>query len=167
MLPDIKAEDRLAAIAAAELRAHARVVLISRGANTERAVLLPAKPRPAGAEARGRRFSEFRFEIIKRAELLFDRRREIARRLLATARSDGFPEQRVVRVTAAVVADCRAFVVRDGGKISEKLADTFVLETRALQRVVELIDIRLVVLVVVDFHRLRVDVGFERVEGIA
>jgi hypothetical protein len=75
------------------------------------------------------------------------------------------PEQRVVCVAAAVVADRGALVLGDRIEAPEYL-DRAVGPVCALECRAEVRHVGLVVLIVVDLHRLRVDRRFERVECV-
>ena len=93
--------------------------------------------------------------------------------LIASARSpDGLaaavgahdlPEEAVVGVAAGVVADGALLVGGERVEVLEDLVDVLVGPLRAFERGVRLVDVGLVVLVVVDAHRLLVDVRLERV----
>src|SRR5262249_35818520 len=74
---------------------------------------------------------------------------------------------RMVEVPAAAVADDGADVVRDAVQVAEERLDAPVAELGVLlDRTVQVVDVRRVVPVVVDLHRLGVDVRFDRVEGV-
>ncbi len=66
-------------------------------------------------------------------------------------------------MTATVVDDCLALVLRNLLDIGHQLVDRYVLETRAFQRGIEVVDVSLMVTSVVNLHRHRVDLGFQRV----
>ena len=72
------------------------------------------------------------------AEGVVDRRREVARRLAAAVRAHDLPEERVVRVAAAVVADGGALVLGDGVEVREHGLDRPVHPLGALERGVRL-----------------------------
>ncbi len=167
VFPDIEAEDRLAG-AAGDGFAHARAVLVGGRADGERAIGLFHQPRPAGAETGEPGFGEGFLEGVERAERLVDGRGELAGRGLGPARRDDFPEKRVVGVTAAIVAHGDADVSGHRSKVADQFAERLGFELRlAGERVVEIGDIRLMVLGMVDFHRAGVDVRFERVVGVS
>ena len=67
---------------------------------------------------------------------------------------------------AGVVAYRRPLVLRELLEVREHLLDGRVGRVGALERLVRVVDVGLVVLVVVDLHRLRVDVRLERVERV-
>ena len=88
--------------------------------------------------------------------------REIAARRAAAVGAHALPEERVVEVAAAVVADGRPLVVGDAVEAGQDLLDRPVGPVGPLERGVDLVHVGLVVLVVVDPHRLLVDVRLER-----
>ena len=68
---------------------------------------------------------------------------------------------------AAVVAHGRADVLGHGAEVRDEVLDGLAPELgMLLDRGVEVVDVRLVVLAVMNLHRLRVDVRFERGEVI-
>ena len=70
----------------------------------------------------------------------------------------------MVRVSAAVVPHDRANVFRNRIQILDQVLDRFVFQVGlAFDRVVQVRDVRLMMLGVMDLHRLRVDVRLERV----
>src|SRR4051812_38106886 len=68
----------------------------------------------------------------------------------------------MVDVAAGVVAHGGLLVVGQGLEVGEHVLDGLVGQRRALERSVRVVHVRLVVLVVVDAHRLLVDVRLER-----
>jgi len=72
----------------------------------------------------------------------------------------------VVGVTAAIVADRAALVVGDFAQIGNQLLDRQLFEFSARDGRVDVIDICLVVLRVMDFHRPSIDVRLPGVVGI-
>ena len=73
----------------------------------------------------------------------------------------------MVGVAAAVVADGSADGFGYGGEVRDELVDRLGGQLgMILERVVQVIDVRGMVLVVMDFHRARVDVRFECREGV-
>ena len=73
----------------------------------------------------------------------------------------------MIGMAAAVVAHGRADVLRHLVDPAQQLLERPVLQLRVLgESLVQLGDVGRVVLVVMDLHRLRVDVRLERVEGI-
>lgn len=167
MLPDIEADDRSAFDAGYGL-AHQRAVLVRGRADGKLAVRTFDEPRPAGAETGRASFGEGFLERVEGAERFVDRRGELTGGSLRAAGGDDFPEERVVHVAARVVADRRADVLRHGAEVLDQLLGAFRVEIGlAGDRVVQVGDVRLMMLRVVDFHRLRVDVRFESVVGVS
>src|SRR4029077_19100022 len=81
-------------------------------------------PCPARAEPLHAAVVDRRLQVVNSAEDVVDRRAEVAARGAPSARLRDLPEQRGVRVAAAVVADGRLLVVRrDVGERSEELLD--------------------------------------------
>ncbi|MCY1534998.1 hypothetical protein D9M68_703840 [compost metagenome] len=72
----------------------------------------------------------------------------------------------MVGVAAAVVAHGGAQRLGQFLDTGDEGFDRRVRMRRVFQRRIQVVHVGLVVLAVVDLHRLRVDVGFERVEGI-
>src|SRR5690606_18977264 len=157
VLPHIEAEDGGIAV-------HHRRVLVGRAGDGELSVFGDDKPRPAAAEAGGCRLGEGFFKRLEAAEGLVDGGRELTRGLLGAAGLHDLPKERVVVMATPVVADGGADVFRYAVKVLEELLDALLGEVgMALQRGVEVVDVSSVVLIVMDPHRLLVDVGLQRV----
>ena len=124
------------------------------------------EPGPAGAEPGDAGRFELVLEGVEGAELLVDRRAQVAARLAAAVGAHHLPEERVVEVAAGVVADRALLVVGEAGEVAQDLLDVAIGPLRALERGVRFVDVGLVVLVVVDAHRRLVDVGLEGVVGV-
>ncbi len=70
----------------------------------------------------------------------------------------------MVRVTAAVVAHRGANVFGDGVEVADEVLDRFAFEVGfAFERLVQIGDVSLVMFVVMDLHRLCIDV---RLQGV-
>ena len=70
----------------------------------------------------------------------------------------------MIRVAAAVVAHRAANVRRNGIQVADEFLDGFLFEVRlAGDGLVQVGDVGVVMFVVMDFHRQRVNVRFERV----
>jgi len=96
-----------------------------------------------------------------------DGSRKIALRLSAAAFLHQRPEKRVVPVAAAVVADGVANIFWDGIEAFEQIVDGLGLQTGlTLQGLVEVGHVSAVMLVMMDLHRLGVDVRFECVKRV-
>ena len=122
------------------------------------------EPRPAGAEPLHAGIVELGLERVERSpKAVVDRIRERAGRVAATAGRHDLPEQRVVGVAAAVVADRGADILRQAIQLLDELLDRGPVEIRALDGLVDVVDVGLVMLVVVDPHGLLVDRRRERV----
>ena len=117
------------------------------------------EPGPSGTEVVGGSGVELLLEFLEGTEAGFDRSGDVPTGVSATvARHDG-PEDAVVRVAAAVVANhlLRGFI-RHFADVADEIIDARVLliQSLALDGRVQLVDIGLVVLRVVDLHRLGV-----------
>src|SRR5581483_1672042 len=106
MLPDIVAENRKRSLGN-------RIILI-RGANdldvTSR---LADKPCPTTAELFHSGIVKFSLKIFEASERLFDNFCNFAGRLAATFRLHDFPKHSVINVSAAIIADSPANILRD------------------------------------------------------
>jgi hypothetical protein len=69
----------------------------------------------------------------------------------------------MVGVAAAVVADGSALALWHGIQIGDQLFDALALPSAAFQSSVHLIDVRLMVVGVMDFHRACVNVRLQRI----
>ena len=162
MFPHVDAENR------ARAAVHQRVVLVRATDDRQRFFLARHQPRPTTSEATHCCGGELFLEAIQPAEARVNRLGEIALRFAARSRlRHDLPEEVVVPVPAAVVANRRANFL--GGFLH--LFDDFF--DRHLQPIVhagkgfvQVIDVGLVVLVVVNRHRLGVDDRFEELVGI-
>ena len=92
---------------------------------------------------------------------------QIPRRLAAAALFHDLPEHGVIQVAAAVVAHGGTDGFRHLADLCEQFLDRKILKFgMAFESLVEIGDVGPVVLVVVNLHRLRVNVGLERVERV-
>src|SRR5205823_7739019 len=101
-------------------------------------------------------------QLVGIAERIADRVGERARRIAAAARLHQLPEHRVVDVPAAVVAHGGPLVLGQRVEVRDHLLDWPVGPVGAFERRVQVGDVGLVVFVVVDLHRLRVDRRLQR-----
>src|SRR5690606_39998731 len=160
VLPNVDAENR-------RLPLRKRRVLVSRGRDGKVAVLINDQPAPAAPEMTGCLAAELLLELIERAERLVDGLGERAARLPTPVRAHDGPEQRVIRVAATVVADRRPDLLRHRVEVAHQLLDALRLQVRvALKRLVHVVHISLVMLVMVDPHRLLIDMRLQRVVSI-
>ena len=73
----------------------------------------------------------------------------------------------MICVTSAVVSHNCANVFRHRFKITDQILDRLVFEIGfAFDRFVDIVDVSLVMLGMVDFHRLRIDMRFQRIVRI-
>ena len=162
VFPHIDTEDGRA-FAASDGLAHDRVVLIGGGNDLELAAI-DDEPGPAAAETADTRGFKLRLEIRETAERGIDALRDCAGGRAAGLGSHELPEHRVIVVTAAVVADGAADIVRHRGEIADERVDGLGFQRGiAGEGLVQIIHVSLVMAAVVDLHRLLVDVRFERV----
>ena len=159
MLPDVVAHQRALAV-------HHRVVLVRSGLDRELAVLGYGDEHPARAELASAGGVEIVLEFFHAAEIAVDRREYFAFRLTAV-RAHDLPEHGVVGVAAEIVADGEFDAVVERVEIAEHVLDLRRSELRVgLGDVVDVGDVGGVVAVVMDFHRLGVDMGLERIGRI-
>ena len=157
MLPDIETDHRGHAVAE-------RRVLVGGGVYLQFAVL-QAQPRPAAAETFGRGIGEVFLEAIDRTKGLDD---TLAQRAAGcpAAGCEQRPEETVVHVAAGVVADTGADRLRHAGEVADQCAGSAREQIRMpLEQFLRIVDVGLVMLRVVNLHRLRVDVRLERIIG--
>src|SRR5262245_11415673 len=155
VLPHVDAENRLLAV-------HQRTVLVRAALDHQLSALID-HPRPAAAEAARAGFVDLVLEGIEAAERAGDR----AGRRTAGVRAHDLPEHRVVGMAAAVVAHRRANVFGYRVDVAQQILDALGLQLGVLlQRSVEVRDVCVVMLAVMNLHRLLVDVRFERVRRV-
>src|SRR5829696_18882 len=158
VLPDVDADQR-------RLAGRERRVLVRRADDRQPAAVVD-QPGPAGAELVDAGLLDLRLEVVERAEGGVDRLAQGAVGLTAAVGAHRLPEQRVVVVAAAVVADGAALLVGHLAQVGEHLLDRRAVERGPGERRVRLVHVRLVVLVVMEAHRVRVDVRLERLVGV-
>ncbi len=146
---------------------HERIVLVGRRANAKRAVLLFAEPNPTATEPSNSGRLEFRFELVEASERGFDRISEFPRWLTARLGSNRPPKHTVIEMSAAIIPDRTPDIFGHFSKVRNQRLDGQRFEFGAFDCIVEFRDISGVVFAVMDFHRLRVEVGFERVFRIS
>ena len=76
------------------------------------------------------------------------------------------PEHRMVGVPAAIVAHSNPRRFWDLFQVGNQRFNRLVSQIGAFERFVQIRDIRLMMLIVMDFHRFSIDVGLQRVERI-
>jgi hypothetical protein len=159
MLPDIHAQNRRVAL-------HKRAVLVGQAVEIQRAVALDDKPRPAAAEACDAGLLELGLEVIKGAKFRVNCRGQRAGGCAACVGAQNRPEEGVVGVAATVVAHGGADVLRHLINAAAEILNTHVVPLGACNRVVDIRYIRLMMLIVVNLHRLRINGRLEGVFGI-
>ncbi len=160
MLPHVQAHDRRQAV-------HQGRVLVGSGRHHQLAEPGHGEPRPAGPEARRRRLLEAFLEAVEGTELGVDGLGQVAIGAAAAAGRQQGPEQGVVGVAAAVVADRGPDLLRHAGQVAQQVLDGRVEELGVLvQCCVQLVHVSAVVLVVVDLHGPGVDVGLQGIEAV-
>ena len=141
---------------------------VGRAGDLELLVLVDDEPGPAGAEARGGGLVDPFLHLVDVAVLGLDRGLELAARLLGAAGRHQLPEERVVPVAAEVVLHLLLDLQRHVGGIDQGLLDRRGSELgTVLGERLQGGHVSRVVPVVVDHHRLRVDVRLERLERVA
>src|SRR6266446_2315273 len=160
VLPDIHAENRLVAF-------HEWTVLVGRRDDLELAALVFDQPRPATAEAADASGGEFFLERVETAKRGLDILGQLTFRVAAGFRAQDLPKEGMIGVSAPVVAHDCTDVVRHSLQIADQVFDGFLFEIAfAFDRVVDVGDVSLVMLGMMDLHRARVDVRFERVVSV-
>src|SRR2546422_1388914 len=146
---------------------HVRAVLVRVRLDQELSARIRQQPRPAAAELADARFLELLLERVVAAERAADRIAQLAGRSAAPIRAHDGPEDRVVRVPARVVAQDGAHVFRHRADSAEQVLDRLLGQLGVLlESAIGVVHVSGVVLVVVDLHRLGVDVRLERIERV-
>src|SRR6185436_1607052 len=159
VLPDVDAEDGLLAV-------HHRVVLVRRALDDELAAVVD-HPRPPAAEPSDRGRLQLLLQLVEAAERAVDRVGNRARRRAAGVRPHDLPEHRVVQMAAAVVAHGGTNRFGHAVDALDEVLEALRRKLRGLfNGSVEVRHVRVVVLAVMNLHRLLVDVRFERVARV-
>jgi hypothetical protein len=153
VLPDVHADEGC-------LPVRERVVLVWRRDHGETGAVMD-EPGPAGAELGHPGVLHLRLQLVEGTERVVYRSGQIAIGRAAAVGRHRLPEEVVVEVAAAVVADRRALVLGDLREVRDDLLDRLVGPVGALERGVHLVHVSLVVLVVMNPHRGFVDVRLE------
>src|SRR5688572_24023485 len=146
VLPDIETEDR-------DLAFHHRRILIGGAGDAETATRLDDEPRPTATKTAGRSGLELRLEVVEAAKRGIDGGRKVTGGHAFGVRPHDVPEQVVIQITAAVIADSVADAFRQAvqvlhqpfGRLALKVSLTF-------ERLIEIVGVGFVVLAVMDFH---------------
>ena len=156
----------------------AKVLLItgaSRGIGAVTARLAAARgyavargqPGPPAAEPGQAGFLELFFEFVEAPKGRVDGPGQVAGRGRGSAGRHQLPEHGVVVVTAAVIANGRTNRLGHLSQIPDQLLNREFVEVRMiLERRIQVVDVGIVVLVVVDPHRLLIDGRFQGVVGV-
>src|SRR5208337_4298277 len=132
---------------------HDRAVLVGGRGHGELAVLTQDQPGPAGAEPRGPSLGKCFLEHGETAELTGQSGPDRARRLAATAWLHDLPEERVVGMAAAVVTHGRPDPLGQRVQVGDQGLDRLVLMVgMVLERGVQIVDVRRMMLAMVYFH---------------
>jgi hypothetical protein len=125
------------------------------------------QPDPAAAEAARACLAPLGLEVVVAPERGVDRIGGFARWRAASVGRHPRPEHAVVPMPAAVVANRRANGFWNAVDAPAQILDALALQLgRLLERGIQVGDVRLVMLSVMDLHRLRVDVRLERGEVV-
>src|SRR5580704_8715842 len=160
VLPNVNSKDRGQPL-------HVRAVLVGVTLHGQFRLLVDDQPCPAAPElADGSLLEQFLDRVVA-AERRLDRIGDPSfRGTAATGTHDG-PEDRVIRVAAGIVANNSADVLWHLVDPPEQIFDGLGRKRRMiLERLVGVGDVGRVVLVVMDLHRLGVDVRLERIETV-
>ena len=122
MLPDIDPKNRRA-LTARDCLAHQRAVLIRGRADFQFAVPGPDQPCPSAAETFHASVGELFLKGIKASEGGLDVIGEFACWFAASLRSHDLPEERMIGMTAAVIAHSHPNIFGNGIKIADQLLD--------------------------------------------
>ena len=161
VFPNVGTEERRA-FATGDGFAHKRIVLVRRG-NDFQFATVRHEPDPAAAEATETSGFKLSFEFIKAAEGRRDVRREFARGRATGVRRKAVPEERMIPMTTAVVANGAAHSIGHNAQIFDELFERFGFQRGvAGDGFVQISDVSRVMFVMMDFHRERVEVGFQR-----
>ena len=159
VLPDVDAENDLLAF-------HHGAVLVGRALDRQLTAggndPCPSAPEPADGS-----FLQLFLELVEPAVRRIDGIGDGAGRRAARLRPHDRPEHRVVDVAAAIVPHGRADVVGHAVDAAQQVFDALGLELwMFLERRVQIRNVRVVMLPVMNLHRLLVDVRLERVGWI-
>ncbi len=155
MLPNVGAKDGCLAIGQ-------RIVLIRRFCHGQFAIVYD-KPRPTGAKLSFAGFLKLFFKGIKRSEFFVDLFQQSPFRFAAFVRSHDFPIQNMVKVSAAVVAYGSAHIFRNIVQVFNDFFNRLVRPLGSFYRLLQIVDIGLVVFCMMDLHRFLVNM---RLKGV-
>src|SRR5439155_6515231 len=160
VLPNVDAENRRQTF-------HIGAVLVRVRLDRHLALLVREQPGPSAAELADGSLLKLLLERVVAAERALDGVAQPARRVAAAAGAHDAPEDRVIRVAAGVVADGCPDVLGHRVDPPQEVLDRLGAEVGVLfDSGVVVVDVGRVMLVVMDLHRLSVDVRLERIEGV-
>src|SRR6266478_3154382 len=156
VLPDVIAEDGIEAL-------RDGTVLVGSGDDFHFAFCVACQPYPSAAELAYSGGVEFLLEGFEVAESLLDHVGDGTAGIASALGLHDFPEHGVVHVAAGVVADGAADVFGDSVQVAKQIVRSFLVQLGMLvEGRVEVLDVRGVMHVVMQVHRLFVDGRFER-----
>jgi hypothetical protein len=158
MFPNIEAKKRGLAIGEG-------IVLVGSAGDFELAIV-DNQPSPTTAKTTYASRSKLFFESRKAPEGAVNCFAQSASRFAAAIGGKHLPEKVVVEMTAAIVANGIANVFGDGIQILDNFFNALVRPFRAINGFIEVGDVSGMMLFIVDFHRVRADVGGEGILGI-
>ena len=158
VFPDIETKNGSASF-------HQGAVLVG-GAFHDQLISVNTQPRPTAAKPRGRGVGKGFLKCFEAAAGGINGCCEVPLRGSAGSRSHDAPEQRVVSVSATIVANCSANLLWDTFQVAHEVLYAFTFEIGTSDSGVNLVDIGLVMLTMVDFHRAGIDVWFQGVMRI-
>ena len=147
--------------------AHHRRILICSARNGKRSIRSRNQPRPSASKALYARFGHRSLQGIHGAKSSVDCCEQITGWFLCAARCQDIPEQIMVCMSAAIVANGSTDCIRNICEVGNQCIDRKLRELRAvLERSVQVVDIGLMMAVMVDFHGKRIDVWLKCIECV-
>ena len=138
-------------------------VLVGEGFDEKFSVFATTEPGPAASEDAHRAFGHFLLPLFITAKGFVDLLGQFVLGFLSWI-GEGFPEDGVVRVTPGIVTDGGADLGRHRFQVAEKFLEGFFLEVWVRgDGFVEIVDVGGVMFVVMQGHRLGIDIRFERI----
>lgn len=166
MFPDVAAEEGFT-FATGDRLAHEGIILVGGAGDFQLALGIFEQPDPAAAEASEAAGFELFLESGEGAEGGIDAVGQGAGGFTAGSGGHEVPEEGMVPMAAAIVADGSADGIGDGSEIGEEGFDGFGFEGgMAGEGFVQVVHIGFVMATMVDFHGGGVDVGFESLFGV-
>src|SRR5712692_7015866 len=142
---------------------HQRAILIGRRNDRKLAALVEYEPRPAGAKTLDARVVESSLELVEGAERLLNGARQRVGGLAASIGLHDGPEHAVIGMAASIVLYSRANILRHILNVAQHIVNALAGKVGIIYRVVQVVDIGGMVLVVMQLHRLCVNVWLQRI----